>query len=540
MSTTRTLYHILRADFLERVRSYGFLGLLLFSVFLTYLFIPEVNDVQIAGLQLGGYRAIYNSAWIGTMTALLMGEFFLLFSFYLLKGSVERDRRTGVGQILAATPITKIKYTLGKWLGNVAIASTMTLVIIAASLFLQLIRAEDIHINFWQLASPFLIVLLPALTVISATAVLFDCIPLLRGGIGNVLFFFIAYPILTLSLDLQGNSILYPSIYQACAAQFNACNPIRQIDIGMDPLAKLPAFTYGGVPWLPSILLSRFAVIIVALLIALLAAWFFQRFDPAKEPKGLSFRLPTKHIILKRSGVDTTRSIENGMDGSPIKPLASRATHLSPLAPVSRPSASSALMRLFSAELQLTFKGTRWLWYLGALIILIAQAAVPLKIALGYILPLAFILPLTFWSNLGIREVKHHTEQIVFSTPHPLTRQLPIVWFTGVLLAFLITCPTLLRLALTGAWPSVIGLLAGILFVPSLALALGCWTTGSKVFEGGYLFLWYLAAMYGIPTLDFMGRVPAALKMRIPYFYILLAILLVFISISGRRHQMLK
>ena len=105
MKTTRTLFHLMRADFLERVRSYGFLALLLFTIFLTYLFIPEINAIQIAGLNLGGYRAVYNSAWIGTMTTLLMGEFFLLFSFYLLKGSVERDRRTGVGQILAATPL---------------------------------------------------------------------------------------------------------------------------------------------------------------------------------------------------------------------------------------------------------------------------------------------------------------------------------------------------------------------------------------------------------------------------------------------------
>ena len=97
MPNLRTLFYLMRADFLERVRSYGFLALLLFTVFLTYLFIPEISDIQIAGLNLGGYRAIYNSAWIGTMTTLLMGEFFLLFSFYLIKGSIERDRRTGVG-----------------------------------------------------------------------------------------------------------------------------------------------------------------------------------------------------------------------------------------------------------------------------------------------------------------------------------------------------------------------------------------------------------------------------------------------------------
>jgi hypothetical protein len=540
MNTPRILYHLLRADFLERVRSYGFLGLLLFSVFFTYLFIPEINDVQIAGLQLGGYRATYNSAWIGAMTTLLMGEFFLLFSFYLLRGSIERDRLTGVGQIIAATPITRIKYTIGKWLSNVTVASTMTLAIIAAAILLQLLRAEDTHINLWQLASPFLIVLFPALAVIAATAVLFDCVPLLRGGIGNVLFFFIAYPLLMLSLDLQGSSILYPSIYQACAAQFDGCNPIRQIDAGMSPLAGLPAFTYNGVTWLPSVILSRIFVIIVAALIALLAAWFFHRFDPAKDPKGFSLRLFTKHIIPQRCGVDATGLTDRGTDDLHTKPLGSVTTHLSPLAPASRPSAFATLMHLFAAELRLTFKGTRWLWYLCALAILIAQAILPLDIARGYLVPFAFILPLTFWSNLGVREVKHRAEQIIFSAPHPLTRQLPVTWLVGVFIAILLTSPMLIRFLPANQWSSLGGLFSGILFVPSLALALGCWSNGSKLFEGGYLFLWYIAFMYSIPALDFMGRVPAALEMGIPYYYILSTILLMLLSVVGRRYQMVK
>lgn len=535
MNTLRILYHLLRADFLERVRSYGFLALLLFSIFLTYLFIPEINDIQIAGLQLGGYRAVYNSAWIGTMTTLLMGEFFLLFSFYLLKGSVERDRLTGVGQILAATPLTKIAYTFGKWLSNIAVAATMTLAIIAASALLQLLRAEDTHINLWALASPFLIVLFPALTVIAATAVLFDCIPLLRGGIGNVLFFFIAYPILTLSLDLQGNSLLYPSIYQACAAQFDNCHPTRQIDAGLPPLADFPAFTYDGVTWLPSILLSRFAVLFVGALIALLTAWFFHRFDPAKAEKSFLW-IPS----LKRTPAPQTEST------APALTLPHQPTHLilspqgAPLTPASRPSTYSNLMRFFAAELRLIFKGTHWLWYLFALGILTAQILAPIDIAHLYILPLAFVLPLTFWSNLGVRETKHRTEQIIFSAPHPFTRQLPITWLTGVFIGILLTSPILIRLLLAGEWSTILGLFSGLLFVPSLALTLGIWTNGSKIFEGGYLFFWYIASMYSLPALDFMGRVPRAQHQGISFVYLLMTVLLLATASFGRRRQAVK
>lgn len=185
MSVLRTLYHMMRADFLERVRSYRFLAMLLFTIFLTYLFIPALNSYQIFGLELGGYRGVYNSAWIGSMVALLMGEFFNIFAFYLLKGNIDLDRRTGVGQILAATPMRKITYTVGKWLSNIAVIAAMTGMIIVASGVLQLIRGEVLILNLWALTAPFLLVLLPSLVVIAAVAVLFDSINLLRGGLGN-------------------------------------------------------------------------------------------------------------------------------------------------------------------------------------------------------------------------------------------------------------------------------------------------------------------------------------------------------------------
>ena len=528
MNTLRILYHIMRADFFERARRYSFLITIGLTIYIAYVYLPPSYSGYLC-FSLGDIRGVYNSAWIGTMTTLLMGEFFLLFSFYLLKGSVERDRLTGVGQILAATPITKIKYTLGKWLGNVAVASTMTLAIIAASALLQLLRAEDTHINLWLLASPFLIVLFPALTVIAAAAILFDCIPLLRGGIGNVLFFFIAYPILSLSLDLQGNTLLYPSIYQACAVQFDNCNPTRQIDAGLPPLSDFLAFTYDVVTWLPSILISRFAILFVGALIAILAAWFFHRFDPTKADKSFLW-IPS----LKRTPIPQTES------NAPALTLPPKQTRLSLLAPASRPSTFSTLMNLFSAELRLTFKGTRWLWYLFALGILIAQTLTPLDVAQLYILPLAFIIPLTFWSNLGVRESKHRTEQIIISAPHPLTRQLPITWFTGVFIAILITSPILLRLIFTSQWSNVSGLVAGILFVPSLALTFGIWSNGSKLFEGGYLFLWYIASMYNLPALDFMGRVSVARETETPLFYLLVTLLLMAFAYLGRRRQAMK
>lgn len=528
MGKFRVIYHLMRADFLERVRSYGFLILLLFTVFITYLFIPDIHAIQIAGLNLGGYRAIYNSAWIGSMTALLMGEFFPLFSFYLLKGSVERDRYTGVGQILATTPISKAAYMLGKWFSNVAVVGTMTLAIIAASVLLQLIRAEDAHIHLWALASPFLIVLFPALTIIAAIAILFDSLPTLHGGIGNVLFF-IAYLLLFLPFDPQGNTIIYPSIYRACAATFTGCNPSRQIDAGMSPLADYPAFRYDGVDWTAAIVLSRLSLILVGVMITLLAAWFFHRFDPARSEKTLKGR--------DSIGFSSTSEVEIHTEKSSRPYDLATLTDLTP-ATFSRPI--SNLARRFTSELRLVFKGTRWIWFIFALGAFSGLTVAPLEIAHLYILPIAFILPLTIWSNLGVREVRFSAEQIIFSAPHPLIYQLPITWLVGVFVILILAFPLLIRIALTGEWSAFGGLVIGIFFVPSLAIALGCWSNGSKLFEGGYLFFWYLASVHGVPIFDFMGRIPTARERGIPLLYFGLTLLLVVVTVLGRRRQAVK
>src|SRR5512142_1412488 len=131
------LYHLARADFLERVRRYSFLVTVFAIVVFTYLCLPAPDALAWLYLNLGAGRPIYNSAWIGLAVVKLFAEFFPLFGFYLVKNTIERDRRTGVGEIIATTPIGKPVYTLGKWLSNMAVFSLLVGITILTSLVLQ-------------------------------------------------------------------------------------------------------------------------------------------------------------------------------------------------------------------------------------------------------------------------------------------------------------------------------------------------------------------------------------------------------------------
>ena len=55
MNTMRVLYHLARADFLERVRRYSFLITLGLTVYIAYVYMPPV-DAAYLGFSLGGIR----------------------------------------------------------------------------------------------------------------------------------------------------------------------------------------------------------------------------------------------------------------------------------------------------------------------------------------------------------------------------------------------------------------------------------------------------------------------------------------------------
>ena len=93
MRQARVLYHLMRADFLERVRRYSFLITLGLAAWLGW----AVSTGKLK-LWISDSRGLYNSAWVGLLMALVVNVFVSLAGFYVVKNAVERDRRTGVRQ----------------------------------------------------------------------------------------------------------------------------------------------------------------------------------------------------------------------------------------------------------------------------------------------------------------------------------------------------------------------------------------------------------------------------------------------------------
>ncbi|HEY1471224.1 MAG TPA: hypothetical protein VGF61_19435 [Candidatus Acidoferrum sp.] len=521
MNIPRVVFASARADFLERVRRYSFLFTLGLALYLGYL--AAVGRIM---LRLNDTRGVYNSAWVGALLTIVGSTFISLAGFYFVKNTIQRDRETRVGEILASTPLSKLLYILSKVLSNFAVLSLMIFVLALSAIVMQLLRGEDTHIQLWKLLSPFLFLAIPVMAVVAATAVLFETIPFLRAGLGNVAYFFLWAFALSMSViprfpasDLAGLDVVKESTMAAAHLSQNAGFSFS-LDAGQFT-AVTATFRWDGISWTWQILLARILWLGVALAISLLATAFFDRFDPAR-----GYRSSAASPLPAVATPARTSSVPAALPVRALTPLPASAIH-------------SRFLTILSAEIRLLLKGQRWWWYLIAAGFVITTAAVPDPSARGILLGCAWIWPILLWSSMGIREVQHQTHQLLFSAPHPISRQLPAVWLAGVLLAILTGSGFALRLLLGGNWRGLFAWLIGALFIPTSALALGVWSGSAKAFEILYTLLWYLGPMHAFPALDYAGSAPATSATHYPLFYLALTAAFAIAAILGRKRQLL-
>jgi hypothetical protein len=642
MRTLHVLFHLTRADFLERIRRSSFLITLATAVFAGYLFVPPVG----AGyrvLQVGAQRGIYNSPWVGLMFGLIAAMHLPFVGFYLVKNAVERDRQTGVGQIIATTPIRNLIYVAGKWLSNLTVLVTILSVMTVMAAVMQLVRGEDTTVRLWALAGPIWLMGLPVLALAAAMAVLFECVRFLRGGLGNAVYFFVWLG--AIAVVLSGAVDEVTDRFHPTNDPFGFTRSMSDIQgqvLAVDPDADVGSglihagsdiertFVWAGFRWTGQPVLERLIWVGIAVAIALVAAVPFDRFDPthrlgripvragllvlaflcavplfvrgvplqerlvwvgvgvvlalvavflfnrlvsarrharvsdpprlphAPAGSGKRGRGPVAHSAPARqderaehhsadiadTGARPSPWLDTGvvLQGEPQQRKLTatgdlQRTTAADLTPVAAAPLRGQFVRVLAAELKLMLKGRSWLWYAGALGLNLACLLNPSDAVQRYLLLAVWVWPVLVWSQMGVRERRFNTEQIVFSVPRPALRQLPALWLAGVVVAVAAGSGAWLYLALMDEITSLLAWFVGALFVPALALALGVWVGHSRAFEAVYLLLWYVGPVEGVTALDYTGATGAGLARGIPLVYLGISIGLVMLAVLGRwRH----
>ncbi len=523
MNTLRALYHLALADFFERARRYSFLLTLAAVIYMGVLVNNGTLMVNLASSDLVfRYRGEFNSAWIGTLTVLVANTFLGLFGFYLVSDCIKRDIRTGVGQIIATTPVSRAAYLVGKWISNFLVLAVLVLILAVAAAIMVLLQNKA-ALDLGTLLMPFLAVALPYMALTAALAVVFETVPWLRGAVGNVVYFFLWMSITLFSTfgglvlpflkDPMGINVFSASIIAGAVAAFPNDTIIGSLNIGGFGSFQNKVFNWPGIAWTAGIVSGQWLWAVLGLGLILLSAVWFSRFDPSRERMSRERAKPGQ----VKPGEAEPRNKAPRITLPSLSPLISKLAQVNPF------------LGVMFAELRMLLNGRRWWWWAITIGLNIAIFTSPITAVKDYLLPIAWLWPLSIWSGMGNREKMKNTYQMVFASARPVLRQLPAAWLAGILATALFTIAGAVFSFSNGDLPGLMGWFGAVIFVPTLALALGVFSSGNRVFEVVYLLWWYVGPMQKTAGLDFTNSTP--------YVYLLAAAGLLLLSAFWRGRQ---
>jgi hypothetical protein len=475
-----TVLAIARADFRERSRRYAFLVALALTAWLGWLASNGTLRVE-----LGPWRGVIDSAWVGGSLAIVAAAFLSLLGGWLVRGTITRDRATGVGEILATTPLSRPAYLLGKWLSHFVYLGALALILGTLALAMLLRNAEAPGFDPVRLWLPTLLIALPALAFVAGLAVALEVLPLFRSGFGNVAWLFVWAMMFVASIQL-GSSFDFSGLGAARASMRADLRAERGVDeqgfrVGGGSHQAHQTFVWHGFHWTGAFVSARLAWVGIGALLALAGVPFFDRFDPSR----------------RRVRPLAARPARAAAAGEPAEVRAARAApsaHALPAA--SRGPAFAALVR---GQLVYALRGRAKLFWIGALALAAGSfAAAP---AQAPPVALAWIWPVLLWSRLGAPDPA--VAPVLACCPRPVMRPLLAAFVGGSLVGALFVAAPFARAALAHDSAGAAASLVAAVFPPALALTLGAWAQTPRVFEALYTCLWYVGAQ--TPSLDFMG-----------------------------------
>lgn len=466
MDSLRRFGAIVGADLRERTRARGFWLLMALVAAVTWWSFPPTSAKYVVLALNGQYRALYSSAWVGMVVAML-SIWLSLLGFYLVRGTLVRDIETRVWQLLAATPMTRAGYLLAKWCSNMAVLLLIVAASLAVALAAQWVRAEDRAIDLIELLKPTVWIALPSLALTAAFAVWFDMLPLLRRTAGNVLYFVVWIAILAGTVpmleagpggaaagssigDPRGMALFQQAVLRQAAPQL--AEPLHSgFCMGCGLAGRTPKtfrWTSWQVTW--SALAGRAFWLLLALAAVAGAAPFLDR-------------------AAAHAGATRTARAQGGGRRLAWLDLL--------LAPLQRFGAGA----LIAAETQRNLRQRPLWWWCALLGAAGTGAFAPLPAAAIAVLA-SWMLLLDLYSKAALHERDSRTGAIVFSAPGAGRSVLLARWTMLAAGGCVATLPALLRFAF--AAPMIaLAMLAVSLSLATWALALGAVTRNARAFE---------------------------------------------------------
>ena len=273
-----------------RLRRPATLVALLAVVALSWLMISDPADGHTL-IAVHGARVLYTSATLALGSAALATLLFALAGFYLLRGRMGEDLRSGAGAVIGASMQGGAPFVVGRWCGGVAYLAALAGAFMATVLVCHAVRGDG-PIEPLVYLRTYVLVLGPMILFTAGCATLFDAWAPLMGKAGDLLYFFVwvaqmgALSTFTaggtaaaLPLDFTGTSAIMAALAAHVDIQDTMLG-IADFDAAKAPLT-LPAQL-----WTAALAGNRALSALLALVPLLLALPLFHRFSPDRVKPG--------------------------------------------------------------------------------------------------------------------------------------------------------------------------------------------------------------------------------------------------------------
>lgn len=519
---------VTRADFRQRSRTKKWLVV---PVLLAYF--AKLITVDTSLVIAEEYTGVPTAAWYGAMLCAIGTILLFLFGFSLVRGGITRDSQAGIAELIATSPLSNTSYLLGKWLSNFLLLLGTTLVLALLTAIAFLLQGTG-QFDAWAIVAPYLFVTTPTVAAVAAAAVFFESNRFIRGTAGNAIYVFAALAVMLIGattseyLDIAGIHIFRQSMGVAIAEQYPSFDGRGISFFYTNSASDLQPFTWSGVDWTLVHLAKR--VPLLAITVGLLAAGHvsFNRLDES----GLwSFR---SMLPFGSSADEAGEPTESSTESSFVLLTDGSSPDVGSLPSVTQ--TGFQFKRVLASELRLAVKGRQRWWYVACGIAFLLSFIPSVDALRSAVLPLALLLPLAAWSELGTRDTRYRTEELVFVTGGPY-KLLAASYLAAVTVGLAITLPAGAVFLINGATGALFGWAVALGALPAIAFALGTWTHSQRAFETAYLFAWYMGPMNGFRPLDYIGAEAATVSSGVTFAYLVVGVLALAATAYGRRQK---
>ena len=288
-----------------RLRRLSTLVTLLAVVALSWMMISDPANGQTL-ISVRGARVLYTSSALALGSAALATLLLALAGFYLLRGRVAEDLRSGTGSVIGASPNGGALFVVGRWCGGVLYLAALVGAFMATVLLCHAVRGDG-PIEPLVYLQTYALVLGPMILFTASCATLFDAWAPLMGKKGDVLYFFVwvgqmaLLPAVTeghapavIPFDFTGTSAVITALGAHVDINDSLMLGIADFDRSKAALT-LPTWM-----WTASIAGARCLTALLAVIPLLLALPLFHRFSPdrVKPGKARARRSPLADVAL--------------------------------------------------------------------------------------------------------------------------------------------------------------------------------------------------------------------------------------------------